>query len=80
MLFLVNVYNSFKFCPSLLETVGICVPIRNVRELPLFTAAFLHKSCPSARCASAAHVIFKDTDIFRKQVVTLNHILKLILW
>jgi hypothetical protein len=27
VLFLVSIYSGFKFCPSLLETVGICIPI-----------------------------------------------------
>jgi hypothetical protein len=47
-LFLVNVYTSFKFCPSLLETVGIHVPVRNFRDFLLFTVGSSHKSCPSA--------------------------------
>jgi hypothetical protein len=38
-LFLVNVYNGFKFCPLLLETFGIRVAIRNFRDISLFTLA-----------------------------------------
>jgi hypothetical protein len=33
-LFLVNVYTGFKFCPSLCDTVGIHVPVRNFRDFP----------------------------------------------
>jgi hypothetical protein len=58
-------------CPNLLETVSIHVPVRNFRDF-----GSLHKSCPSARSASAANTICKDIDIFSKQLVTLNHILK----
>jgi hypothetical protein len=36
-LFLVNVYSDLKFCPSLIETDGIRIPIQNFRHLPLFT-------------------------------------------
>jgi hypothetical protein len=74
MLFLVNVCDC-KFCPSLLETVGIRVLIWNCRDLFLFNAVFSVKSCPPARCASVENTIYKD-DIFREQLVTLNHILK----
>jgi hypothetical protein len=75
-LFLVNVYTGFKFCPFLLETVGIHVPVRKFRDFLLFNVGSSHKSFPSARSASAANTICKDTDVFSKQLVTLNHILK----
>jgi hypothetical protein len=75
-LFLVNFYTGFKFCPSLLETVGIHVPVRNFRDFPLFAVGSSHKSCCSAKSASAANTICKDTDIFSKQLVTVNYILK----
>jgi hypothetical protein len=65
-----------NFCPFLLETFGIHVHVRNFRHFPLFTVASSHKSCPSTRSASAANTICKDIDIFNKQLVTLNHILK----
>jgi hypothetical protein len=64
-----------NFCPSLLETVGIHIPVRNFRHFPLFTVGSSNKS-PAARSASVANTISKDTDIFRKQLVKLNHILK----
>jgi hypothetical protein len=57
----------------LFEPVGIQVPIRNFRD---FTVGSSHKSCPSARSASAANTICKDIGMFSKQVVKLNHILK----
>jgi hypothetical protein len=75
-LFLVNVYTGFKFCPPLLETVGIHVPVRNFRDFPLFTVGFSHKSWPSARSASAANTICNNIDIFSKQLVTQSHVLK----
>jgi hypothetical protein len=61
-LFLINVYNGFKFCPAFLETVGMRVPVINCREFPLFTAVSSHKSHSSARCASAANIACKDID------------------
>lgn len=38
----------------LTEIVGIHVPFKNLGDFLLFTVDFLHKSCPSDRCASAA--------------------------
>jgi hypothetical protein len=75
-LFLVNVYTGFKFCPSLLENVGIHVPVRHFRDFLLLTVGSLHKICPSARSATATNAICKDINIFSKQLVKLNHILK----
>jgi hypothetical protein len=37
LVIIIIVYNGFKFCPSLFETVGIHVLIRNFRDFPLFT-------------------------------------------
>jgi hypothetical protein len=34
------------------------------------------KLSPSARCASVANTVCKDTEIFSKHLVTLKHILK----
>jgi hypothetical protein len=33
------------------------------------------KNCPSARCASAAIVVCRDFDMFRRQNISLDHIL-----
>jgi hypothetical protein len=48
-LFLVNVYNGYKFCPSLLETAGIHVLSRYFKDFPLFPVGTSRKNCPSAR-------------------------------
>jgi hypothetical protein len=43
-LFLINVFSSIKCCPSVLETVGICVPTQNTQfyhiQLLLHTLPF----------------------------------------
>jgi hypothetical protein len=64
-----------NFCPSLRETLGIHIPVRNVGDFPLFTVGSSHKS-PSTRSASAANFICHDIHIFSKQLVKFNHILK----
>jgi hypothetical protein len=61
-----QVYLGSKFCPSVLETVGLCVPTRQLRDFPLFYVCPTIKNRPSARCASAANVVCRDFDIFRR--------------
>jgi hypothetical protein len=75
-LFLVNVHNVLKFCLFLLKAVGIHVPIRNFRGFPLFSVDSSRKTCPSARCSSAANAVCKDIDIFSKHLVALIHTLQ----
>jgi hypothetical protein len=55
-LFLVNVYNGFKFCPSLLETVGIHVSVWNFKDFRVFTIGSSHRTC---RYTSAANTVCK---------------------
>jgi hypothetical protein len=50
VLFLINVYNGFKFCPSLIETVTIHIPTQNFTDAPLFTVGSAHKTCWFCDC------------------------------
>jgi hypothetical protein len=63
-LFLIQVYLGFKFCPSVLETVGLRVPTRHLRDFPLFHVCRNFKTRHSARCASGANVVCRDFDFF----------------
>jgi hypothetical protein len=45
--FLVNVYTNFKFCLSILETVGIHIPSQNFRDFHLCTVGSSHNTCLS---------------------------------
>jgi hypothetical protein len=49
-LFLVNVFSGTKQCPSVLETVGIRVPTRNMRNFTMFTCSF-SKMCVRCKCS-----------------------------
>jgi hypothetical protein len=75
-IFSVNFYNGFKFCPSFLEAVGISVSIPNFRDFPVFAVGFSFEIYPFAGCASAGNTVCKDIDVYRKQLVTISHILK----
>jgi hypothetical protein len=69
-LFLINAFCGTKYCPSVLETVGLRVPTRNIRNFTTFSCSFSH--CPSARCVSAANAVYKFMDIFNKSPLSLN--------
>jgi hypothetical protein len=74
-LFLTKVYFGFKFYPAVLEIVGLRVPARYIRDFALFNVCSSSKTCPSARCASAADVVCKDVDVFGAGKVHFNHFL-----
>jgi hypothetical protein len=61
-LFLINAFSGTKYCSSVLETVGIRVPTRSIRNFTAFSCSFSH--CPSAKCVSAHNAVCKSIDIF----------------
>jgi hypothetical protein len=61
-LFLIQVYRGMKYCPSLLEAVGLRVPTRYLKDVSVFNFSPSIKNCPSARCASAANGVCRDFD------------------
>jgi hypothetical protein len=67
-LFFTEVYCGVK----LLEIVGLRVPARYIRDFALFNVCSSSKNCPSARCASAANVVFKDVDVFGAGIICYN--------
>jgi hypothetical protein len=60
-LFLINVFSGTKCCPSVLETVGILVPTKNIRNCNMLTCSSSH--CPSARCVSTENSVYELRDV-----------------
>ena len=58
-----------KYCPALLETVGLRVPNHNFRDFSLFNVDIKRINSPSVTCAVAANAIDSDTDIFNGRCV-----------
>jgi hypothetical protein len=52
-LFLSSVYSGLKCCPSLLDAIGIKVPLFNFRNRSLFFVT--NRNSPNARCVLAAN-------------------------
>lgn len=67
-----NVFNCTKYCPILLETIGLRVQDRNFRDFRLFNFDFRRRNCPYARSVSAANAIDGDTDILNGCSVSVN--------
>jgi hypothetical protein len=74
-LFLTQVYFGLKFCPSVLEIVGLRVPARYIRDFALFNVCSSSTNCPFARCASAANVVCRDVDVIGTRNVLLSRLL-----
>jgi hypothetical protein len=70
-LFLIYVYLDSKFCPTVLETVRLRVPVWCIGDFALFNVCSSYKNCPSAGCASAADVVCRDVDVFGAKNVPL---------
>jgi hypothetical protein len=66
-----QVYLGFKFCPSVLEAVGLLVPT----VFSMFTSASSIKNCPCARCTSAVNAVCRDSYLFNTKIVSVSHIL-----
>jgi hypothetical protein len=53
-----------------MDTVGIRVPTRQMRDFSTFSVSSALRRSPSARCASAANDICRLLDIFSKDTVS----------
>jgi hypothetical protein len=70
-LFIIPVYLGFKFYPSLLETVGLLVPTRYLKDFSTFNFGPSIKNCPSAGCALVTYVVCREFDTFQTKIVSL---------
>jgi hypothetical protein len=69
-LFLINVCRGAKFCPSVLDAVGLRVPSRNIRKFSTFSCSSTHY--PTARCVVAANSVREFVDILSKSYFSLK--------
>jgi hypothetical protein len=70
--FVTNVFLGSKSCPSTIDIIGLRVPTRNLRDIPLFHVSSSYTNCPSGRCATVANSVYNHLDVFRRQIVTLS--------
>jgi hypothetical protein len=65
------VFTGTNCCSSVLETVGIRDPTRNIRNFTMFSRSSSH--CPSSRCVPAGNAVCKSTDIYRNSGLNINN-------
>jgi hypothetical protein len=69
-LFLINIFKSKINCHSIMDTVGIRVSTRQIRDFSTFSVSSPLRHSPSVRCGSAANDICRLLDIFGKDTVS----------
>jgi hypothetical protein len=69
-LFLINVFNGNKHCPSVLEAISIFILAWSIRNFNMFACSSSH--CPSARCVSIANLVCKHTDFLGSLISVLK--------
>jgi hypothetical protein len=67
---LINTFKSKINCHSTMDTIGIRVPTRQIRDFSTFSASSALRLSPKVRCASAANDICRLLDIFGKDIVS----------
>jgi hypothetical protein len=65
-----HVYNSSKFCPNLLETLGLLVPTRNERHFTLFS---IEQPLKHNRLHSMGTKTFTTTSVVLPSVLETTH-------
>jgi len=66
-LFLINVFKGKINCHSILDTVGIRAPTRQIREFSTFSVSSALRHSPSARCVTAANDACRFFNDFTKK-------------
>jgi hypothetical protein len=74
-LFLNHVYFGFKNSVFPFWKLLVSVFLLGISETALFNVCFSSKNCPSARCALAANVVYKDVDVFGAGSFRIIHLL-----
>jgi hypothetical protein len=70
-LFLINVFkNKIGWC-SVMHTVGLCVPTKQIRDFSTFNVSNISRLSHSTRCITAANIC-KALDVFSKHNITLE--------
>jgi hypothetical protein len=71
-LFLVNVFKKKINCYSIMDTVGLHMPPKQIRDFSTFRVKNVSRASPSTRCVIAANSICRSLDIFNKNGISLK--------
>jgi hypothetical protein len=79
-LFLVNVFTNKINCCSIMDTVGLHIPVKQIRDFSTFRVKNVSRLSPSTRCIIAANSIFRSLDIFNKNSISLKDTFSMRSW
>jgi hypothetical protein len=68
--FLINTFKGKIACPSILDSVGLRIPSRSIKNDSTFYVNLNSKASPSPRCVSAANAVYRNIDIFNPSKVS----------
>jgi hypothetical protein len=72
-----KVYNLFIICLSLLETAGVRISVRNIRNFNNFSISLSRDKFPSVRCVLTSNEI-SNVDIFDDHFLNINFLASLV--
>jgi hypothetical protein len=70
-----QVYFGSKLCPTVLEILAPQVSAKDIRDFSMLNIYSSSRNYPSARCALADGVVYRDNDLYGTKTVSINHIL-----
>jgi hypothetical protein len=71
-LFLINVFKNKIDCCSIMDTVALRVPTKQIRDFSNFNVSNVSRLIPLIRCVTAANNVCKSTEVFNKHNISLE--------
>jgi hypothetical protein len=68
-LVLINLFKNRTECFSVMDTVGLRLPHKQIRDFSTFKASNVSRLSPSTRCVTAANSICRSLGVFSKHAV-----------
>jgi hypothetical protein len=69
VLFLISVFKNRTECCSIMDTVSLRVPTKQIRDFSTFKVSNASRLSPSTRCVTTANSICRSLDIFSKHTI-----------
>jgi hypothetical protein len=79
-LYLVNVFKNKINCCTIMDTIGLHIPAKQIRDFSTFRLKNVSILCPSTRCVIAANSICRSLKIFNKNNISLKDTLSMRSW
>jgi hypothetical protein len=77
-LFIFNIFKSKTDCCSIMDTVGLRVPTKHIRDFSTLNVSNVTRVSPSARSFMAANNIYKSLEIFNKHNISFEDTISIV--